>query len=284
MKNLSENRKSTTDIYAILKNKRKYKNIRLKCLNLMYKRYGYDLFVDCNLPSNFNYDSLTMDYFTRTYTQSVPIPLSDKMFKKLTRLPKKVINTPFRFYNGGKRICGQYMLSTFNGKPMLYAFSVIQDEKSPNENFNLKLDVCINGKDWIQLARLDSAGAPHPNYYDENSFAKEQSDVQFIPAPHVHYCIERSQVLNGTKFDYMPAKHVDLESMKVQNGKSTLENGLEYFLQFTNIQDTLNLANLKSDNFADYVFDNNGEDSRFVYTNDDALAFLNTHLCCSLER
>lgn len=277
MEKLNNQKISNYEFYPILKNQRKYNRAKLHLLRATSKEYGYGVFTDSSLPDNFDYSSLSVDYFYDTYTQTFAIPLSDDAFKTLTSLPKKAINTPFIFNRGDKRICGQYMIGNLKGKPVLYAFSIIQADNNSDE-FNIKLDVCVNGKDWVQLARLDSQGAPHPNYYDENSFAKSQLDVTYVPAPHIHYCIQRSQVLNGTKFDYMPAKHVDLQAIHEQNGCSMLQNGLEYFLKFTNVHGKIKLDAVNSNNYQAYIFEGNEKDNCFIYSKEHAKKFISTYL------
>lgn len=271
-----ENVSKKNDYSAILKNKDKYDNIKIKLLKNACKKLGYNVFKDFDLPQTFNYDCLNADYFNKTYTQTMSIPLTDNVFKMLTKLPKKAINTPFVFNSKDKRITGQYLLGNYNNKPVLYALSIIQNEKNANTEFNLKLDVCINGKEWIQLARFDSSGAPHPNYYDENTYAKNSNEINYVPAPHMHYCIQRSQVLNGTKFDFMPAKHIEIEKLK-NNNLSFVENSMKYFLDYTNIQEDLNLTALSTKDYGINLFNNCTQDSRFIYSHQDALNFLNEY-------
>lgn len=283
MEKLNNQQIGDYEFYPILKNQRKYNRAKLHMLRVTSKEYGYGVFTDFALPNNFEYEELNGEYFTKTYPQSYAIPLSDEAFKTLTHLPKKAINVPFKRNNGGKKVCGQYMLGSLKGKPVLYAFSIVQSEDN-SEDFNIKLDVCINGKEWVQLARLDAQGEPHPNYYDENSFAKNQLDVSYVPAPHVHYCIQRSQVLNGTKFDYMPAKHVDLEAIKQQSGQTTLKCALDYFFNFTNIQENIKMDAIASKDYSEYIFKGNENDSRFVYSADGARAFIDKYLVQNLQK
>ena len=141
------------DYVAILKNERKYKDTKIKLIKLVCKKYGQQVFSDFSLPIDFDYDTLNAEYFDKTYTQNMSIPLSTNQFKMLTTLPKKAINIPFVFNSKDKHIIGQYLLGSINNKPVLFALSIVQDAKNPTEEFNIKLDACINGKDWIQLTR-----------------------------------------------------------------------------------------------------------------------------------
>ena len=264
------------DYVAILKNERKYKDTKIKLIKLVCKKYGQQVFSDYSLPKDFDYDTLNAEYFDKTYTQNMSIPLSTNQFKMLTTLPKKAINIPFVFNSKDKHIIGQYLLGSINNKPVLFALSIVQDAKNPTEEFNIKLDACINGKDWIQLTRLDSSGAPHPNFYDENSFALNTEELTYVPAPHIHYCIQRSQILNGNKFDYMPAKHIQRELLLADN-KTMLENGLKYFLDYVGIQEELDYTAITGKSYNSYLFKDYNADDRFVYSNDDAQNFINTY-------
>lgn len=265
------------DYVPILKNSEKYKNSVLKQLKLAGKEFGYQVFSEFSLPTNFDYSKLTGDYFLETYTQEISIPLTTNNLKKLMTLPKKAINTPFFHNKNGQRIAGQYMIGNLSGKPVLYAFSIVQDDKSPNETFNIKLDVCVNGKQWLQIARLDSVGTPHPNFYDENQFAQNESELTFVPTPHMHYAVQRSQVLNNIKFDYLPAKHVALESYRADELSTTLERGLDYFSKSTKIQDEFSYEVLTEKNYSENIFKDSADDSRFIYSHDDATKFMQTH-------
>lgn len=258
---------------AILKNERKYKNVKIKLVKMVCKKYGQQVFSNFSLPENFDFSSLNEDYFNRTYIQNMSIPLSTQSFKMLTALPKKAINTPYIFNSKDKHIIGQYLLGSLNGKPILYAFSIVQDQKHKTEEFNIKLDVCINGKEWVQLARFDSCGAPHPNFYDENSFAKDIDELYYVPTPHMHYCIQRSQILNGTKFDYMPAKHIDKELLTKDN-KTVLENSLGLFLDSVNIVDSLDYNAIISNSYNSFVFKENYREDRFVNSIQTAKQFV----------
>lgn len=264
------------DFYPILKNRKKFNKIKLKRLITVCEKYGDNILKEYSLSNDFDYNRLSGDYFEKTYTQNTAIPLTDTAFKNLINLPKKAINTPFVFNSDDKHITGQYLLGSLSSKPVLYALSFVQDKKNPTTEFNLKLDACINGKDWIQLIRFDSAGEPHPNLYDENTFAKDMSEVTYVPAPHIHYCIQRSQILNGAKFDYMPAKHIEIEKLH-SNNASMFENSINYFLKYANVQENINLKNLNNYNYSDYIFEDNAKDSRFVYNNTDAQNFINIY-------
>lgn len=248
---------------AMLKNERKYKNIKIKLIKMVCKKYGQQVFSDFSLPNDFDFANLSEDYFNNTYIQNMSIPLSTNNFKMLTSLPKKAINTPYIFNSKDKHIIGQYLLGSLDNKPVLYAFSIVQDQKHKTEDFNLKLDVCVNGKEWVQLARFDSCGAPHPNFYDENSFAKDITELSYVPTPHMHYCIQRSQILNGTKFDYMPAKHIDKELLTKDN-KTMLENSLKLFLKSVNIVDNLDYNAIINNSYNAFIFKENYNEDRFI--------------------
>lgn len=261
---------------AMLKNERKYENVKIKLIKMVCRKYGQQVFSDFSLPDNFDFCTLNEEYFNKTYIQNMSIPLSTNNFKLLTSLPKKAINVPYIFNSKNKHITGQYLLGALNGKPVLYAFSIVQDQKHKTDEFNLKLDVCVNGKEWVQLARFDSCGAPHPNFYDENSFAQNVNELTYIPTPHLHYCIQQSQILNGTKFDYMPAKHIDKELLTKDN-KTMLENSLKLFLKSVNIVDDLDYNAIIYNSYNSFVFKDNCNDDRFVDSVATAKIFVNNN-------
>lgn len=261
----------------ILKNRQKYKNIVLEKMKIAGREFGSEIFSNYSLPKDFDYSKLTGDYFLDTYTQEISIPLTTNNLKKLMTLPKKAINTPYFYNQNGHFVAGQYMIGNLSGKPVLYAFSIIRDEKRANDAFNIKLDVCVNGQQWLQLARLDSVGTPHPNFYDENQFAQNEDELAYVPAPHMHYAVQRSQVLNNVRFEYLPAKHVDLENYQADKLSTTIERGLDYFAKSTKIQDEFAYDVLTGKNYSENIFKDSADDSRFIYSHEDATKFMQTH-------
>ena len=82
---------------AMLKNERKYENVKIKLIKMVCRKYGQQVFSDFSLPDNFDFCTLNEEYFNKTYIQNMSIPLSTNNFKLLTSLPKKAINVPYIF-------------------------------------------------------------------------------------------------------------------------------------------------------------------------------------------
>ena len=69
--------------------------------------------------------------------------------------------------------------------------------------FNIKLDFCPQGLDWVNLVRVDCEGPSHPDYIDEDG--KLLDEIKILPTPHVHFNSEIDQVVFQDKLEYTTA-------------------------------------------------------------------------------
>ena len=206
------------------------------------EKFGETIFSHPGLPEDFDIGSLTEDYFTSRYDQQTALPFSDKAFQTLTKMEKRPLNTSFAFERKGKLVSGTYLVGRGkDGEVMLFALSVVRDTKAKNA-FNIKLDFCPQGKEWINLVRLDSEGNPHPNYIVDGKVVRDLSQVQYADTPHVHRATEQSQVLFHDGLDYTPAKDL---SETLDLTKSCYDNAMfiqcmDYFMEHIGLDATIN--------------------------------------------
>lgn len=148
-------------------------------------------------PYDFDYEGLSNSrYFESRHSQNVPIPFPVNEVVRLVKLPKHRINSIEPIYANGKNGFGTFLLSKEGDKFTLFAFSLVADaqENAKYTNFQVKLDICVGGKEWMPLVRYDSSGEKHPNYIANNTVVKNESDVEFVRPPHIHMVDEYSQL------------------------------------------------------------------------------------------
>lgn len=219
-----------------------YTELRDSLINAAKSRYGADIFSNLSLPKDFQLNALGKDHFEQRYYQTTALPYTDKQFAGMLSSPKVLINTPFMLNKKGKNIFGVYMLGRDSkNKPVLYALTVIRDPKFKN-NFSIKLDVCPQGKVWLDVARLDSEGPNHPNFFVGGKLAKNESEVEYSPTPHLHKQSEKAQVLFHDNLTYTTAtdlsKAIDLEKSHKDN--TFFKTSFDWFVEKTNIDIQLN--------------------------------------------
>ena len=237
------------------KRNEQYNELKKSLIDAAQKQYGADIFSNIALPKGFELNKLGQDHFADRYYQTTALPYNDKQFTKMVSSPKVFINTPFMLNKKGKNIFGAYMLGKDNkNKPVLYALTVIRDPKFKNK-FSIKLDVCPQGKVWLDVARLDSEGPSHPNFFIGGKLAKCDSEVEFSPTPHLHKQSEQAQVLFHDDLTYTTS--TDLSSVidlnKSYKDNTFFRNCFDWFIEKTNIDVKLN-KNLTGD--YDYSFGN----------------------------
>ena len=193
------------------------------------------------VPEDFDFNALSGEFFRQKNPQGFPMPLTNETFKKLRDLPKRAINSFFAENNNGKNIFGQYMVGVINKKPILFAFSVVIDQKDSNK-FSVKLDACIRGKDWINLSRFDAEGEPHPNYITpDGKIVTDPEQIEMCQTPHMHINSQEAQVLFADSLDYSTAIHIPPEKIcETSDQKQFLIKSVELFMESQNINETLN--------------------------------------------
>lgn len=250
---------------------------RAKNYNKLLKSYRKDSnfllgdHLNCalNIPEDFDFSKLDGEFFKQKNPQGFSLPLSNQTFEKLRKLPKRAINSYFVENNNGKEIFGQYLVGVINKKPILYAFSIVIDEKD-TDKFSIKLDACIRGQDWINLTRFDSKGPPHPNYITKDGSVVTSIDkLQMCPTPHLHINSQEAQVIFGDSLDYSTAVHIPREKIcETENSNEFLINSVQYFMESINLQETFNTKLFDGDKtYQQDLFVS--DDRKFMYHSND---------------
>ena len=175
---------------------RNYVNLRAEQVEKAKTMYGENILEDYSLPKNFDLTNLNENDVCVRIDQTCPIPYSNKAFHEFINMPKKVINNIFIKNNKGKNVQGMFLLGKdSNGKYTLFALTIIREIKNPKE-YNIKLDVCPQGKTWINVLRIDNEeGLTHPNYLSYGHTVSHTEKINRIPTPHLHVNNQLSQVL-----------------------------------------------------------------------------------------
>lgn len=240
-------------------NEKQYDDL-LKTLVLHAKeKLGKNIFTDFHLPLNFSLNNLDDSIFKSRSNQTLPLPFPNEMFDLFIKMPKKAINNVYNFNNKGNNITGIYLIGKHNSKSVLYALSVVRFlGYNDYLNFCIKLDVCIAGKTWLNLLRLDSFGPAHPNYFEGKKVFTDESSVPYIQTPHLHVNSQENQILAYNRLSYSPAIELkfNFENFR-SDDKRLLKNCFQYFKEFANIDIEIN-KNIEKDfhyNFNNPLYD-----------------------------
>lgn len=223
-------------------NEKNFYQIKNRLIYNIQSKYGDKFFSEYWLPEDFDIKKLDEKTFETSYTQNMPLPFSNRLINLFISMPKKPYNDVYSFNKRGKNVTGTYLYSKHNGKPIVFAFSIIKNcAYNDFLDFSIKLDVFIGGKEWLNLLRFDSLGAPHPCYFQGKKVYENESDIIYAKAPHIHKNSFENQVLSCDNLDYTPAKEVNLNYQNLfSNDKSIFKSSFIYFCKNANIKVPIN--------------------------------------------
>ncbi len=223
-------------------NSKNYDQLYNQLIEEAKQKLGNNIFTDFQLPINFSLNNLDDSIFKRRNLQTMALPFSNKIFELLIKMPKKAINDVYNFNNKGYNVTGIYLVGKYNDKPILFALNVNRFLTYKDYlNFSIKLDVCIGGKTWLQLLRLDSSGDSHPNFFEGKSVCQDESKIIYAKTPHLHINSQENEVLSYNIIDYSPAIELDFNFKNFRSDdKTLLKNCFEYFKKYANIDIEIN--------------------------------------------
>ncbi len=239
----------------IKENSKNYDKLRNELIKKAEHKFGKNIFTDFQLPIDFSLNNLDDSIFRNRTTQTLPLPYSNEIFELLKKMPKKAINDVYNFNNKGYNITGVYLIGKYDNKPVLFAFNICRFLAYKDYlNFSIKLDVCVGGKTWLQLLRLDSYGPSHPNYFQNKKVCQKESEVQYVKTPHLHINSQENEILTHNIIDYSPAIELDFNFENFRSDdKTLLKKCFEYFKKYANIEIEINK---KIENDYHYDFNN----------------------------
>lgn len=244
--------------------------------------FGKDIFHDYFVPDNFNYESMSQDYFVKPTRQLVALPFDQAQFDELIKMEKKMLNAPIIFTSKGHTIHGGYFYGIKDGKVVLFALSITTDSDKlmaerpvlSEYKFTIKLDMLINGDEPLALLRFDSLGN-HPNLIENGQLVAGSLDVNTLNHPHVHKNDEMTQVLCDENLDYTTAYQVPdkITGMRDSNDPLYFKTCIDNFFKLANVKAKINVSSPKVRDYYYYDYNNNlfDWDNIFPTSNKDLL-------------
>ena len=221
--------------------------------------YGDDILSDFSLPENFNLFNLDENYFNQRQYQNISMPYSNRLFNEMITCAKIPVNNIYQQNVKGKTVQGVYLIGkNKQGKPVLFALSIVKGYLT--NKYNIKLDVCPQGKCWINLLRIDLNNELdlHPNFFSGKKVCQSVEDIEYVSNPHLHRINQESQILNNHNLEEIPAVSLQpiIEEIKHKYNNDEVITCLNYFINYCNIRVPLN-KNIKSSDdidFGKYIF------------------------------
>lgn len=141
----------------------------------------------------------TWNYFEKPYKQRIPMPFKQSEIRRFISMPKARIGKVEHCDKLDKDTLGAFFVSSEDdgARNTLFAFSIVCD-KNPADKyrwFNIKLDMCVGGKEWMPLVRLDSKiDEGHRNIYVDGKPVSRVEDMPSVDPPHLHVTEEFTQL------------------------------------------------------------------------------------------
>ena len=170
------------------------------------------------------------------------MPFDDELIENLIKMPKKMLDKVFCYSDRGKLIHGAFLVGKQGDKYAMFMLKIVKDCQSNDfSDVSIKLDLCVQGKAWLNLLRLDTIGNYHPNYIVDGKVVSKQSEMTYARPPHMHKYDYLTQVISDTH-QYMLAQELpffDYQNDSVSD-KFMFKNFVNYFLEFTNTSADIN--------------------------------------------
>ena len=187
--------------------------------------------------------------------QNIPMPFPDKYFEKFRAMPKKRIGEPIMINSGSKLVHGTYLEGRDCGRPVIFAFSIAKNKntKFADQDFNIKLDMLVAGKEWLPLVRFDGCDMPHPNYIVNGKVVKDVDHIERTSTSHIHLNNNATQVLT-TDLAYTTAtKAPAFITDKIKSGdrQDFFKAALDYTLSICGMSREM-LANKNTEYYIDF--------------------------------
>ena len=177
--------------------------------------FGKDIFDTIFLPKDFNLSKLdTFEGTRHKNMQECKLPFDDKTIQDAIFMPKKMLDKIFCYVDRGKLIHGAFLVGKQDDKFALFLLKIVKDCQNPDfSDVSIKLDLCVQGRAWLNLLRLDTMGNYHPNYVVNGKVIQKQSEMTYARPPHLHNYDFYTQVV-ASNHKYMIAKELPFLTMK----------------------------------------------------------------------
>ena len=222
-------------------NEARFDKLAVSCRQSFIKKYGNNIFDDFYLPENFDLNlfasRIKKSEIYNSKAQEMAMPFDNNKFKLFINAPKKLINHSITTNVKGLYIETYLVLSKINNKNTLFTLSITRHKEYDFSKLNIKLDFWVKGKTWLPIARIDTAGFSHPNYFSiDGKTAKNVSSIEFVKTPHMHLNSFEAEILHCNRLNYLPAKEIDIDTTNyAKSDRRILNTYLEYMFNEFNI-------------------------------------------------
>lgn len=140
-----------------------------------------------------------MSYFNKPYKQRIAMPFNKENIRKFIDMPKARLGSVEYCHTSDREVMGSFFVASEGGgeRNSLFALSIVcnDDPSLKYTNFNIKLDMCVGGKEWMPLLRFDSAGEEdHKDIYVDGKPVSKVEDMVSVDPPHLHLTEEFTQM------------------------------------------------------------------------------------------
>ena len=187
-----------------LKNaKENFKNGKVELRRAEVEKLMHEAGIDMDrywMPSDSMFDGLErLKYFNGAYKQRTPIPFESKKIREFVAMPKARLGMVEYVLTPDRETIGSFYVGSEGdgARNTLFAFSIVckRDPSIKYTDFNIKLDMCVGGKEWMPLIRLDTGVRDdHRNIFENGVPVDKVSNMRTVGTPHLHLTEEFTQL------------------------------------------------------------------------------------------
>ena len=218
-----------------------------RCIFRAKEIYGSDVFENFYIKDNFDFYQFCQTK-VRTHANqtspSIAVPFSDKTFEMFNKMKKTIVSKkPVKSFVNGKITDTYVLVGENDGKKVLFTLSIRKQSPNAYAHMNITLDLWIKGKNWIPIARIDTSGYPHPNYFNvDGSVPRNIEDIEKIKTPHLHVNSNKISIMQSQKLDYLPAEEIKIDtSMYYSSDIRIMQTYAKFLFEKYNIEDSNNV-------------------------------------------
>lgn len=200
----AHNSKKVRDIISRVNN---YDETKKQIIASSKSKLGFDFLNHYGLPDGFEFptEAELKPIFSKTCAQKISMPFSDAQFDSFLQMKKLPWGAPIVQKVDGLLMVSQLMTG-YDSNDQLCLFRFMVKKNKSTEDYSLKMDMCVGGKEWITIIRLDTKQPEkHTEYFDKNgNFVENGYQVSGI---HLHTTNECSQVIFENDLNTTFASH-----------------------------------------------------------------------------
>lgn len=184
-------------VRGIINNINNAEELKKQIIQKTTANLGFNFLTNYGIPKDFVLPSKKEleNTFKKVQSQKNAMPFDEEQFKSFRNMKKTPWQNPI-IIKVQKSICYNQLMTGYDkttNQLCLFRFMLMQNPED-YEDFSLKLEMCVGGKEWLPLIRYDAQQeSMHKNYIDKNgNFVEHGYDVD---SPHFHITTEAGQVV-----------------------------------------------------------------------------------------